>query len=259
MQAARYLLAEHQAGHAFSAIPGNCVPRDLNEAYATQDALHGLFESSLGPMVGYKVALTTRVMQQMVGFDEPIPGAVFESTVHTSGTRIAAADFNHLGMECELALHLAETLPAAQAPFDRNRVADAVCDVMAAFELVDDRSVDYRQFADNVLSFVADNAWNAGVVLGPAVSNWQGIDLASLTGTLTVNGNTAGTGEGRDVMGHPLDALAWLANNLAGRGHDLPAGALVMTGSIIATRFVNPGEQLEFELGSLPTVSVEIV
>lgn len=259
MAAARYLLSEHSAGNAFSPIPAESRPHDAAEAFAAQAAFQSLCVPSLGEVVGYKVALTTRVMQQMVGFDEPVPGAVFASTVHTSSDTVRASGFNHLGIECELALRLDSDLRAHDAPFDRDRVANAVGEMMAAFELVDDRSVDYPSFAANILSFIADNAWNAGVVLGEPTANWQSMDLAAIEGRAELNGSEAGIGHGRDVMGHPLDALAWLANSLAARGASLSAGMLVMTGSIIATRFVTAGDDMTFRLGRLAPVRVRIV
>ena len=74
-------------------------------------------------------------------------------------------------------------------------------------------------------------------------ADWHGIDLENSRGAMTINGEPEGEGYGRDVLGHPLDALAWLANTLAGRGKELKAGMLVMTGSIVSTKFLNPGDE----------------
>jgi 2-keto-4-pentenoate hydratase len=77
-------------------------------------------------------------------------------------------------------------------------------------------------------------------------------------GVLSVNGEPEGEGHGRDVMGHPLDALTWLANALAARGRGLAAGMLIMTGSIVATRFVAAGDEAAFRLGALGEVHASI-
>jgi 2-oxo-3-hexenedioate decarboxylase/2-keto-4-pentenoate hydratase len=257
-RAARYLFDEHRAGRAFTPVPADFAPRDVAEAFAAQAAFQQLMGEVAGEVAGWKVALTTPVMQQMVGFDEPVPGTVFGNTVHASGAQVAAAGFNHLGIECELALRLAQPLRAADAPHTPASVIPAVGAVMAAFELVDDRSVDYSQFAANVLSFIADNAWNGGAVLGDPLTDWQGLERSGITGVLEVNGEEVDRGQGRDVMGDPLNALVWLANSLSGRGLDLQAGMLVMTGSIIATRFAAPGDTFRFRLGELAPVSVRI-
>jgi 2-oxo-3-hexenedioate decarboxylase/2-keto-4-pentenoate hydratase len=258
-RAARFLLDGRSARRAFSAIPEAYAPRSVHEAYQVQDAFHALNTRTQGEVVGYKIALTTKVMQQMVGYDEPIPGAIFADTVHTSPASTACSEYTHFGVECEVAVRLARGLPAARAPYDRARVMDAVGEVMAAFELVDDRSVNYDEFSGNILSFIGDNAWNAGVVLGRAVVNWRDLDLAAARGVMQVNGEQVAEGIGADVMGHPLDALAWLANAQAARGSALKADMLVMTGSIIATRFVEPGDTLRFVMEGMPDVRLDVM
>jgi 2-keto-4-pentenoate hydratase len=257
-RAAQFLLDEKRAGHPFSAIPKAYAPRSVQEAYEVQGAFHTLNAQDKGEVIGYKVALTTRVMQQMVGYDEPIPGAIFASTVHTSPATTACADYTHLGIECEIAVRLRRDLPGAGEPYTRAAVTDAIDGVMAAFELVDDRNVHYPDFAGNILSFIGDNAWNAGVVLGEAVSNWRDLDLAAVRGVMQINGEDVAEGVGADVMGHPLDALVWLADSQAARGRPLRAGMLVMTGSIIATRFVVPGDSVRFRAVGMPEVHIDI-
>src|SRR5215475_5550438 len=113
---------------------------------------------------------------------------------------------------------------------------------MPAFELVDDRQADYTQLAAQVLTLIADNAWNAGIVLGSPFMDWRTVDLAAARGVMVINGTVAGEGRGRDVRSHPLEALLWLVNMLAQQGKSLTQGMSVMTGSIVATKFVNPGD-----------------
>ena len=127
---------------------------------------------------------------------------------------------------------------------------------MPAFELVDDRGADYSNLY--FLDVVADNTWNAGVVLGPETPDWANLDLGNAQGEMTINGAAAGVGHGRDVLGHPLDALAWLANTLAGRGKELSAGMIVMTGSIVSTKFLNPGDAAVFSFQGLGEVSLTV-
>ena len=127
---------------------------------------------------------------------------------------------------------------------------------MPAFELVDDRGADYSNLY--FLGVAADNAWNAGVVLGPELGDWQSLDLENARGAMTINGEPAGDGYGRDVLGHPLDALAWLANTLAGRGKELESGMLVMTGSIVSTKFLNPGDEAAFTFEGLGDIRINV-
>jgi 2-oxo-3-hexenedioate decarboxylase/2-keto-4-pentenoate hydratase len=257
-QAAQFLLAEHQVRKPFGPLPTACAARTVEEAYAVQEAFCTLMAPTHGAVAGYKIALTTPVMQQMVGFHEPVSGSILAQRLHQSPCTIRSADYGHLGIECEIAVRLAAELPAAQAPYSREQVADAIGALMVAFELIDDRHADYTQFASHILSGLADNAWNAGIVLGPPATEWRKVDLAAAHGTMVINGAVVGEGDGRDVMGHPLEALAWLANMLAQRGKRLARGMVVMTGSIVATKFVHPGDTVRFWVEGLGEVHLSV-
>lgn len=257
-QAARFLLEAHQAREPFRPMPETCVPRTVDEAYDVQEAFHTLLSATHGPVSGYKIALTSPVMQQMVGFHTPFAGAILARTIHPSPATIRRADYGRLGIECEIAVQLGMDLPAARAPYSRDQVADAVAAVAPAFELVDDRGADYAQLAALILTLIADNAWNAGIVLGSAVRDWRAIDLAAARGALLINGALVGEGYGRDVMGHPFEALVWLVNTLAPRGKSLTRGMIVMTGSIVATKFVNPGDTASLSVGGLGEVRLSV-
>lgn len=257
-QGTRFLLEEHQARRPFAPIPSASAPRTVEEAYAIQDAFTTLLAETKGPVAGYKIALTTPVMQQMVGFHEPIAGSIVQ-TIHHSPCTIRSADYVHLGVECEIAVQLGRTLPAASAPWSRAGVAEAIGSVMAAFELVDDRNANYTHLAAQILSVIADNAWNAGIVLGPPVTDWRSLDLAAVRGTMRINGQIVGEGQGRDVMGHPLEALTWLANMLAARGQSLAAGMVIITGSIVSTKFIQPGDTVQAVVERLGEVHLKVV
>ena len=255
-RAARYLFEAHRDRQPYQPLPGDISPATIEEAYDMQEAFQSLLAPERGAIVGYKIALTTPVMQRMVGFDAPCAGAVFESGVHHSPASVKAADYVRLGAECEVAVRLQSGLPASGAPYGREAAAAAVGALMPAFELVDDRGADYSNLY--FLGVAADNAWNAGVVLGPERADWQTLDLENASGAMTINGEAAGEGYGRDVLGHPLDALAWLANTLAGRGKELEAGMLVMTGSIVSTKFLNPGDEAAFTFEGLGDIRLSV-
>ena len=257
-QATRFLLEEHRARRPFAPIPTACAPRTVEEAYAMQDTFTTLLAATQGPVAGYKIALTTPVMQQMVGFREPIAGSIPQTIRHSPCT-IRSAEYMHLGVECEIAVQLGRTLPATSAPWSRARVAEAIGTVMAAFELVDDRNANYAHLAVQILSVIADNAWNAGIVLGPPVTDWRSLDLAAVRGTMRINGHVVGEGQGRDVMGHPLEALTWLANMLATRGQGLAQGMVIITGSIVTTKFIHPGDTVQAVVEGLGEVHLNVV
>ena len=255
-RAAQHLFDAHSRRQTYAALPEDISPATIDEAYDMQEAFQALLAPQRGAIVGYKIALTTPVMQKMVGFDAPCAGAVFESGVHHSPASVQSTDFVRLGAECEVAVRLSAGLPASGAPYDRAGVSSAVGALMPAFELVDDRGADYSNLY--FLGVAADNAWNAGVVLGPELADWQSLDLEGAGGAMTINGEPAGEGYGRDVLGHPLDALAWLANTLAGRGKELQAGMLVMTGSIVSTKFLKAGDVAEFTFEGLGDIRLTV-
>ncbi|MGH8067669.1 MAG: 2-keto-4-pentenoate hydratase [Candidatus Entotheonellia bacterium] len=258
-QAARFLCEEHRARKPFAPMPATLAPRTIDEAYAVQEWFHTGMVAMHGPVAGYKIALTTPVMQQMVGFHAPIAGAILAGTIHRSPVVLRRADYVRLGIECEIAVQLGTDLPAAKAPYSRDQVADVVSAVMPAFELVDDRQADYAQLAAQVLTLIADNAWNAGIVLGAPRRDWHTVDLSAARGVMVINGTVVGEGHGRDVMGHPFEALLWLVNMLAQQGKGLTQGMIVMTGSLVATKFVNSGDTVSLSVEGLGEVRVSMV
>jgi 2-keto-4-pentenoate hydratase len=257
-RAGEWLFEAHQKRERFMPLPADLVPRDLDEAYAIQGQYVGRRAASLGPVTGYKIALTTPAMRKMVGLDDSIAGDMLETTIRRDGAKVRAADYVRLIVEFEIAFEMAEDLPAIDAPYTRERIAKSVAAAMPAIELADDRDADYTKLKDNVLMLAADNGWNEGAVLGAPVRDWQGIDLAALAGVAKVNGKKVGEGKGSDVMGHPLDALAWLANNLAGRGLGLWRGDVVITGSLVTSKFPKAGDHIRFEAGALGSVELQV-
>jgi 2-keto-4-pentenoate hydratase len=257
-QAAQRLLEQHRTRQPFDALPDALAPRDVGDAYAIQEAFRALRAERLGPTTGFKVALTSTVMQQMLRFYSPFAGPIHANLVHRSPAVLKFADYGRPGIECELAAYLGRDLPAEGAPYTREQIADAVETLMPAFELVDDRGADYQKISALILTLIADNAWNGGIVLGEPVTDWRGLDLAAIKGVLTMNGAVAGEGHGRDVLGHPFEALTWLTNTVAAQGKGMRKGMVVMTGTMIATKFVKPGDKLSFAVEGLGAVSVDI-
>ncbi|MBM3357388.1 MAG: hypothetical protein FJY54_06635 [Betaproteobacteria bacterium] len=184
--------------------------------------------------------------------------ALFARTMHQSPATVRGAEYVRLGVECEIAVRLGTDLPAPRGPYSREEVGRAVAAVMPAFELVDDRQADYAQLAAHVFSVIADNVWNAGIVLGVPVTDWRDLDLAAAHGTMRINDTVVGEGHGRDVMGHPLEALTWLVNMLAKRGKSLPQGTIITTGSVITTKFVRPGDRVHLSVDGLGEVSLRV-
>jgi 2-keto-4-pentenoate hydratase len=228
-------------------LPAEVYPANLDEAYAIRHSYQEIEEvKGRGPVAGYKIGLTTPVMQQLCGIGEPCYGAIFASEVHHSPADLNAADYCRIGVETEIALRVGDDLPQGG---DRARVAAAVESAMAAIELIEDLRYDYRRL--DAASMIAGNVWNAGVVLGSLVKGWREIDLAQVTARLSINDREIGSGVGGDVMGHPLTALAWLADKLASAGAPLRRGMIVMTGSMVPIQYPVAGDRVLVEISGL--------
>lgn len=256
--AAQWLLEAHARREPYRPMPVELAPATEEEAYAVQDRFVALRAQERGALAGYKIALATAAMQAFVGVGAPQAGRILHSTVQPSPGRVRAADFVRLIVEFEVGVKLADDLPAADAPFSRERVAAAVGAVMPALELADDRAADYGKLRTHPLDLIADNTWNEGVVLGDGVEAWRGVDLGTVRGRAHVNGVLAGEGTGADALGHPLDAVAWVARHLASLGRGLLRGDIVITGSLVTSKFVQRGDRVSFSLDGLGSVQLDV-
>jgi 2-keto-4-pentenoate hydratase len=253
-RAAERLLAEHQAGHRFTTLGPPAAPVTISGAYDIQDRYVALLRRGNGEPVGYKVGLTSATMQAFCRIDHPIAGVVLASRMHRSGAEIRRKDFGRLGLEFEIAIRIKSDIPAAAEAYTARTIEPHVDGVCAAIEVVDDRAADYASL--DVRSLVADNSWNAGIILSDFKSIWP--DLAPLLGRATENGKLIGEGYGRDILGHPFNSVAWLATHLAVRGTTLKAGQIVMTGSVMKTVFPEQDAQYRFHLEGLGSVEVQV-
>ena len=258
LQAARSLFAQYQANETFTALPGPWSIATIPEAYAVQREYLGFLAEVQGRVAGYKLAYTTATMQQRAGWHEPCAGALMAATIYHSPTTLNGASYRRLGMECEVAVELAEDLPASGAPYTRDSVAEVVGAVMAAFEVIDMRLPEGMDGLERTLTSVATNISNAGAVLGPRVTDWRNLDLAAAKGSAAINGLEVGAGYGSDVMGHPFEPLAWLANKLAAEGESLPKGTIVITGSIVPPKFLEPGDHAVVEVEGLGEATIRV-
>ena len=130
---------------------------------------------------------------------------------------------------------------------------------MPAIELIEDHACDhYKEVGARAL--IANNAWNAGCVLGSPIPAKRVGDLSELVGSMSINRKEIGRGRGGDVMsGHPFHALAWVANMVATRGRPLRRGMIVLTGSIVSTQYPKLGDSVSVNFTGLGTANVRFV
>jgi 2-keto-4-pentenoate hydratase len=248
------LVAEHDRREKFRPFAAVNGIASLDDAYAVQERYVSLLKPRCGAPIGYKIGLTSQRMQAMCGIAHPIAGVVLADRLHHSGARLAIADYGRMGLEFEIAVRMASDLPLGGPSWTPESIAEHVAGVCAAIEIVDDRAADYAEL--DVLSLVADNSWNGGVVLSEFRSSWPALDAVS--GVVSRNGGELDRGHGRDVLGHPFAPLAWLAKALAAKGQSLRAGEIVMTGSLVTTRFPTESETYRFELEGIGAVELNV-
>jgi 2-keto-4-pentenoate hydratase len=254
-RAAERLLTEHKANVRFKPFGPPDGPATIADAYDIQDRYVALLRGEHGEAVGYKIGLTSAPMQAFCGIGHPIAGVVLADRLHQSGATVRRSDFGRLGLEFEIAVRIKSDVPVADTPYTAAMIAPHIDGVCAAIELVDDRNADYTNL--DVLALVADNSWNGGVVLSTFSTSWP--DLANAEGKATRDSSSIGGGHGRDILGHPFNSAAWLAQQLASRNEKLRAGQIVMTGSVMKTIFPDEAASFRFDLEGVGSVGVTVM
>jgi 2-keto-4-pentenoate hydratase len=199
---------------------------DLAEAYRLQDGLREALLARGERLAGWKAAFTTPAAQAANQLAEPGCAFLLASGVLASGAEISFARFSGLAVEAEVAFVMRHDLagPGVTAA----RAATAVEGALPALELVDFR---YRGKPAGT-DVVAEGVYAVAIVLGGALTPITGLDLALEGLVYEHSGTIAATATAAEVMGNPLNSLAWVANHLGGRGLGLRAGDIVMTGSV---------------------------
>lgn len=252
-RAAALLVAARRDRKLLDALPEDLRPADMNAAYAVQDALVAALGGERN-VRGWKVGATNAAAQSMLGASEPFCGRLFDAATRRSGTDVPAGELFRRGVEVEFAFRLGRSMPAAGAPWTRETAAEAVAALHPAVEIVDSRFA--AGLKAGALALVADNGAHGAFRFGPAMEDWRGLDLPNLRTELWVNGERATEGSGANVLGHPLEPLAWLANHRAARGAGLREGELIATGSTCArVVFAEPGDSISARFKGLGEVS----
>jgi 2-keto-4-pentenoate hydratase len=254
LAAAKSIATARRGRNPLAALSADLVPADETEGYKVQRAVHDLMLPQAGALVGYKIGCTSAVMQQYLDIPHPCGGGVFAKGVHETGAKLRFKDYVRVGVECEIAVRLARNLSPSEAPFTAEWVMEAIEAYHPAIEIVDDRYVKWETMGAPTL--VADDFFAAGCVLGKPVSRLAAPDLLHVVGRALINGAEVGQGTGADVLGHPHNALAWLANHLAAEGRGLRAGQIVLTGSLVKTVWLEAGDKVVMELVGLGKVAV---
>ncbi len=224
------------------------------DAYAIQSVLFEMKLARGAWLVGRKIGLTSKAMQQQMGVDQPDYGFLLDTMAVPSGAMLACSEFLQARIEPEIAFWLAEDLrgPGITA----EQVLAATKGVSAALELVDSRITNWRI---TLIDTIADNASSGRMVVSESVIPVDTLDLAAVRTDLTRNSETVGTGTGAAVLGHPALAVAWLANKLAEFGVTLQAGQVVLSGAMCASVSVAPGDTFHATFTQLGEASIRFM
>jgi 2-keto-4-pentenoate hydratase len=269
LSVAQWLVHQHANKTPFAPLPKNLGLSNPKQAVAVQNEFVRIKAQQCGNVIGWKIALATPAMQKMVGLDAPTAGRLHSKQVLHAPADVSIKGYGRLLIEFEIAIQIGKDLLPSGTRHTGQTVASAVRALTSAFEVADDRQADYSKLGGQGMQLLADNTWNEGAVLGewiPFSQVWPNMSatpkaddaLGELKGEAFINGVPVGHGYAHDLMGHPLNAIAWLANEANDRGTYLKAGDIAMLGSLVTSKFPNKGDQLRFELEGFKPIHLHV-
>jgi 2-keto-4-pentenoate hydratase len=255
-QAASDLLYAHwMAGTRIDGLPDALRPADEAEGYAIQQRIE---RRSAEPIFGWKIAATSAAGQAHIQVTGPLAGRLLSERVLDDGGRCVLGTNLMRVAELEFAFRMGETLAPRAKPYSPQEVLDRVETLHPAIEIPDSRFDDFAQVG--AAQIAADNACAHYFMLGAASPHeWREIDLAAHEVTGIINDTDIHHGIGRNVLGDPRIALAWLANRLSSLDIPLEAGQVVTTGTCVIPMAIAAGDRIRGDFGILGRVSLSIV
>lgn len=250
-EAARTLQAHRNLGTKILALPEAQQPQDRADGYAIQALIEA---QSAHPLFGWKIAATSEAGQKHINVAGPMAGRILAETVIPDGGTTSLAGNDMRVAEPEFAFRMKADLPPRVNAYGIQETLDAVESLHPAIEVPDSRYSDF--IAVGAAQIIADNACAHQFVLGPAATcDWRSRDLIAEKPVITLRGERY-IGQGRNVLGDPRVALAWLANELRDLGVTLRAGEIVTTGTCHPPLPIAPGDAVDADFGVLGRVSV---
>ena len=254
LPAARALRGMRQDRVPVTRLPVGTAPATAGEAAAVQRALADLVGAV--PPAGFKIGATGKRMQVYLGVDAPVAGFMRAEDVYHGTADLRFSDFIKPGVECEVAVRLARDLPSAPCSFEQ--ALAAVGDFFAGIEIVENRYGDLRDLGTPTL--LADQMYHAAAVVGDQHdTGWRGLDIGALRGRISLDDGTGDEGITTDLLGHPINGLAWLAGSAeAAAFGGLRAGQIVMLGSVTPPVWLQGPATVTVSFPPLPAVTVRL-
>jgi len=255
--AAQLLWTCRESGTVIDALPPALRPQDSSAGHAIQAALPAVASQAV---VGWKIAATSAAGQAHIQVDGPLPGRILEPFVHPIGATLSLAGNRMRVVEPEFAFRMGSALPPRAAPYADDEVRAAVASLHPAFEVPDSRFADFARAGKAQL--IADDACCGRFAFGPAApAAWRSVDLAAHHVQATVSGadgrvRYAREGEGRALLGDPLTALTWLANELSSLGIGLRPGDWASCGTCMVPLEILPGDRVVADYGAFGRIEI---
>lgn len=245
------LAQAQQTREAIAPLSRQYPSMTLDDAYAVQKAFLDERLRQGARLAGRKIGITSRPVQQMFGVDQPDFGCLFADMAYGTHQAIPKDTLIQPKAEGEIAFVLKRDLsgPGLTAA----DVLAATEGVMACFEIVDSR---IRNWEIGIVDTVADNASSGAFVLGDRLVDPRRADLTLCGMVIEKNGQVAVTGAGAAVLGSPVNAVVWLANQLGRYGEGLKAGDIVLSGSLAAMVPAASGDHFRMSIAGIGSCSV---
>lgn len=252
-------LAEHLENAELQAfdvtkITDDYPDMDWEDAYDIQFEIRRRKETRGNHVVGLKMGLTSYAKMKQMGVEVPVYAFLADYFNIPDGGAVKVDELIHPKVEAEIAIITNKPLRGSGCTVAH--VLAATEAVLPAVEVIDSR---YRDFKFDLKSVVADNASSARFVTGGNVRRADEVDMKTLGVVMEINGEVVATGAGAAVLGHPAASVAMLANMLAERGEEIPAGTFIMTGGITAAVGVKAGDSVCVRYQDLGSVSMSFV
>ena len=230
-------------------------PDDIDAAYQVQHRLTARRLAAGARIIGRKIGLTSPAVQQQIGVDRPDFGVLFDDMRYADGAEIPLLSrLLQPKAEAEVAFLLSHDIDNAEHASNPAAIRAAVALAYPAIEIVDSRIANWRI---GITDTVADNASSGVFVIGAQGTPLNAFEPIDVTMTMRCKGKgeVVSQGTGRDCLGDPLNALAWLATTLIGVGTPLRAGDLVLSGALGPMVTAEPGDVFEAVIAPLGTVT----
>ena len=227
---------------------------DWDDAYAIQDEIRRRKQARGSKIVGLKCGLTSFAKMKQMGVESPVFGFVADYMARPDGGEIKINELIHPKVEAEICIVTKAPLKGPGCHVGAVMAATEL--VIPAVEIIDSR---YRDFKFDLKSVIADNTSSSRFVIGGRPRDLDDLDLRTLGVVLEINGEIRSMAAGAAVLGHPLAAVAMLANHLGARGEEIPAGTFVMTGGVTEALTVKAGDNVNVRFQDLGSVSMRFV